>query len=121
MKDEIRNILDPASTHSEESALDLLHHAQKKNSKVWDTVMFLLRHNHPDLACTWLREQGDKKLTQLACVLPKLLDELAIEKQTSLNKAESTTINNHYGDNLFNNGASQYGAIAMKLTPKTEI
>ena len=77
MKEEIRNILDPASTHSEDSALDLLRHAQKKNSKVWDTASFLLRHNHPDLACTWLREQGDKKLNQLADVLPKLLEDLS--------------------------------------------
>lgn len=104
MKDEIRNILDPASTHSEESALDLLHHAQKKNSKVWDTVMFLLRHNHPDLACTWLREQGDKKLTQLADVLPKLLDELSRkddqQPKTSIviNKNEQS-VQQSYGGN----------------------
>lgn len=122
MKEEIRNILDPASTLSEESVLGLLRHAKKKGSKVWDAALFLLRHNHPDLACSWLREQGDKKLNQLADVLPRLMEVLKIERQASQNKAGSTTtINNHYGDNLFNNGASQYGAIVMKLTPKTEI
>lgn len=102
MKEEIRNILDPASTLSEESVLGLLRHAKKKSSKVWDAALFLLRHNHPDLACSWLREQGDKKLNQLADVLPRLMEQLTPKNdpppQTSIviNKNEQS-VQQSYG------------------------
>lgn len=101
MKEEIRNILDPASTLSEESVLGLLRHAKKKSSKVWDAALFLLRHNHPDLACSWLREQGDKKLIQLADVLPRLMEQLTPKNdppQTSIviNKNEQN-VQQSYG------------------------
>lgn len=76
MTDEIRNILDPASTLSDEDVRGLLAHAQKKKTGVWSTIMFFHRHNQLLLAMDWLREQGDKKLCRLADVLPRLFLQL---------------------------------------------
>lgn len=76
MTDSIRNILDPGSTSSDDEVLSLLAYARKRKSEVLDTVLFLRRHGHPDLAMDWLREQGDKRLNRLAEILPRLFDEL---------------------------------------------
>lgn len=76
MTDDIRNILDPTSTFSDEDVKGLLAHAQKKKSGVWNMIQFLQRHDQLPLAMDWLREQGDKKLTQLADVLPKYYEQL---------------------------------------------
>lgn len=75
MTDDIRNILDPSCMFSDEDVHELLAYAQKKKSSVWDTVMFFRRHNQLQLAMDWLREQGDRRLRQLADVLPKLFAE----------------------------------------------
>lgn len=110
MTNEIRNILDPSSTFSDEDVSRLLAHAQKKKNRVWETVMFFRRHNQVQLATDWLREQGDRKLCQLADVLPRLfevLDRQGTEELTptsvyniqsvgQLNPSASD-INNHYG------------------------
>lgn len=91
MIDDIRNILDPGSTFSEDDVLGLLAHAQKKKTNVWRTIMFFRRHNQLTLAMDWLREQGDKKLSQLADVLPKYFGELDRKPATplvSINKNE---------------------------------
>lgn len=82
MTDEIRNILDPANTLSDEDVRGLLAHAKKKKGDVWDTVLFMYRHKHLDLALDWLRELGDKKLCRLADVLPRLFQQLE-EKPTA--------------------------------------
>lgn len=84
MKDDIRNILDPGSTFSEDDVLGLLTHAQKKKTNVWGTIMFFRRHNQLTLALDWLREQGDKKLSQLADVLPKYFEELECKPKTPM-------------------------------------
>lgn len=76
MTDDIRNILDPANTLSDEDVKELLAHAKKKKSNVWDFVLYMHRHNQLVLALDWLREQGDKKLCRLADVLPRLFKQL---------------------------------------------
>lgn len=76
MTDSIRNILDPGSTSSDDEVLSLLAYARKRKSEVLDTVLFLRRHGHSDLAMDWLREQGDKRLNRLAEILPHLFDKL---------------------------------------------
>lgn len=76
MTNDIRNILDPAFTFSDEDVIGLLAHAQKKRSGVWDTIQFFKRHGQLPLALDWLREQGDKKLCQLADVLPRYFEQL---------------------------------------------
>lgn len=76
MTDDIRNILDPANTLSDEDVKGLLAHAQKKKGNVWDLVLYMHRHNQLALALDWLREQGDKKLCRLADVLPRLFKQL---------------------------------------------
>ena len=76
MTDDIRNILDPAGTFSDEDVRGLLAHAQKKKSRVWDTILFFRRHDQLPLAMDWLREQGDRKLRQLADVLPRYFEQL---------------------------------------------
>ncbi len=76
MTEDIRNILDPACTFSDEDVIGLLAHAQKKKSGVWDTILFFRRHDQLPLAMDWLREQGDRKLCQLADVLPRYFEQL---------------------------------------------
>lgn len=110
MNEKIRNILDPASKVSDDEALELLQHAQQVQTSVWDMVIFLLRQNLPDHAVTFLRQQGDSRLSQLADVLPRLIAELdqteeetkpmqviynTIDKVNNLNPS-ATTVNNNF-------------------------
>lgn len=77
MIDEIRNILDPGSAYSEEYVLELLQYARKfKGGDVWDAFVFIRQHGKLQDALDWLRTRGNKRLGQLADVLPKYLEEL---------------------------------------------
>lgn len=93
MTDDIRNILDPASSFSDEDVKGLLAHAQKKKSGVWNMIQFLQRHDQLPLAMDWLREQGDKKLSQLADVLPRYYEQLDKAPEPALTPTVSLTVN----------------------------
>lgn len=123
MSDDIRNILDPSSTFSDEDVRKLLVYAQKKKSNVWDTIMFFRRHGQLQLGMDWLREQGDRYLCKLADVLPRLFNELDhmdeeklqapvfnIHQVGQLNPSASG-VNNNYG--------MQPHATLIPLTPNS--
>lgn len=92
MIDGIRNILDPGSAYSEEYVLGLLQYAKKLNGGVvWDAFVFMRQHAKLQVALDWLRTRGNKRLCQLADVLPKYLEELERKPTTplvSINKNE---------------------------------
>lgn len=77
MIDEIRNILDPGSAYSEEYVHELLQYAKKlKGGAVWEAFLFMRQHAKLQVALDWLRTRGNKRLGQLADVLPKYIEEL---------------------------------------------
>lgn len=82
MTDEIRNILKPSRTFSDEYVKELYGHAQKKKVSEWNFVSFLIDKGEVSLAVDWLRQQGDKKLRDLAEVLPEHLKKLKAEETT---------------------------------------
>lgn len=103
MTDAIRKRLDPGSTFSDEDVERLLDYAEKKRSGVWQTVMFFYHHNQLLLAMDWLREQGDKRLSKLADVLPRLFEEMTARKP-----APTVLINKMEGEvrQTFGNGSN---------------